>query len=49
MLEAIILVLLLLWMVGFFGRGHAGIPRMGNVVHILLIIAAVLLVARVLQ
>jgi hypothetical protein len=44
MLETIILFVLIVWLVGFFGRGHAGIPRLGNSVHILLIIAAVLFI-----
>ena len=48
MLETIIIVLLILWLVGFFGRGRAGIPRTGNLLHILLVIAVVLLIVRLL-
>jgi hypothetical protein len=48
MLETIIVVLLILWLVGFFGGGRAGIPRTGNLLHILLIIAVVLLIIRLL-
>jgi hypothetical protein len=49
MLETIIVVLLILWLVGFFGRGRRGIPRTGNALHILLIIVVVLLIVRLLQ
>lgn len=48
MLETIIVMLILLWLVGIFGGGRAGIPRLGNVVHILLIIAVLLLIVRLL-
>ena len=46
MLETIIVVLVILWLVGFFGGGRAGIPRTGNLLHILLVIAVVLLIIR---
>ncbi|HEX2992501.1 MAG TPA: lmo0937 family membrane protein [Anaerolineales bacterium] len=48
MLETIIAILLILWLVGFFGGGRAGIPRVGNVLHILLIIVVILLIVRLL-
>jgi hypothetical protein len=49
MLETIIVLLLLLWLLGFFGpRVSTGIPRTGNVIHILLIIIVVLLIVRLL-
>jgi hypothetical protein len=48
MLETLIAVLLILWLVGYFGGGRAGIPRVGNVLHILLIIVVVLLIVRLL-
>jgi hypothetical protein len=49
MLETIIVILLLLWLLGFFGpRVSTGIPRTGNVIHILLIIIVVLLIVRLL-
>ncbi len=48
MLETIIVVLVILWLVGFFGGGRAGIPRTGNILHILLVIAVILLVVRLL-
>jgi hypothetical protein len=47
MLETIIIILLLLWLLGFFGpRFSRGIPRSGNVVHILLVIIVILLIIR---
>jgi hypothetical protein len=47
MLETIIIILLLLWLLGFFGpRANIGIPRTGNVIHILLVIIVILLIIR---
>ena len=48
MLETLIAVLLMLWLVGFFGGGRAGIPRTGNALHILLVIVVVLVIIRLL-
>lgn len=48
MLETLIVVLLILWLVGFFGGGRGRIPRTGNLLHILLVIAVVLLIIRLL-
>lgn len=48
MLETIIAILLILWLVGFFGGGRAGIPRTGNALHILLIIVVILVIVRLL-
>lgn len=48
MLETLIAVLLILWLIGFFGGGRAGIPRAGNLLHVLLVIAVVLLIIRLL-
>jgi hypothetical protein len=48
MLETLIVVLLLLWLIGFFGRGRAGFPRAGNLLHLLLVVAVVLLIIRLL-
>jgi hypothetical protein len=44
MLEALIVILVLLWLLGFFGAR----ARVGNLIHILLVIALVLLVIRLL-
>jgi hypothetical protein len=49
MLTWIIVILLILWLLGAFGPSvYSGIPRSGNVVHTLLVIALVLIVLRVL-
>ncbi|MCI0556186.1 MAG: lmo0937 family membrane protein [Anaerolineae bacterium] len=47
MLETIIIILLILWLVGAFGR--RGRWRGGNLIHALLVIAAILLIVRLLQ
>ena len=49
MIETLIVVLIVLWLLGAFG-GRAGlrIPRTGNLVHILLVVALVLIILRVL-
>ncbi len=47
MLETLIVVLLVLWLLGFFGRRR--IPRLragGNLIHVLLVIILVLIVVR---
>ncbi len=50
MLTWIIVILLILWLLGYFGPNvFAGIPRSGNVVHILLVIVAVLIILRLLR
>jgi hypothetical protein len=49
MIETLIVVLLVLWLLGFFGRRR--IPRLragGNLIHILLVIILVLIVVRLL-
>jgi hypothetical protein len=46
-LETLIVVLLVLWLLGFFGRRR--IPRLrtgGNLIHLLLVIILVLIVVR---
>jgi hypothetical protein len=49
MLTTIIVILLVLWLLGFFGPGvYSGIPATGNAVHTLLVIALILIVLRVL-
>ncbi len=49
MLTTIIVILLILWLLGYFGPGiYSGIPATGNVVHTLLVIALILIVLRVL-
>jgi hypothetical protein len=49
MLELIIVVLVVLWLLGYFGPARIpSIPRSGNLVHVLLIIAVILLILRLL-
>jgi hypothetical protein len=49
MLELIIVVLLILWLLGYFGPARVPtIPQTGNLIHILLVIALVLLILRLL-
>ncbi|HQX02107.1 MAG TPA: lmo0937 family membrane protein [Anaerolineales bacterium] len=49
MLTWIIVILLILWLLGYFGPNvYSGIPRSGNVVHTLLVIALILIVLRLL-
>jgi hypothetical protein len=49
MLELIIVVLLVLWLLGYFGPARVpSIPRSGNLIHLLLVLALVLLILRLL-
>lgn len=45
MLELLIVILLVLWLLGAFGRGRA---RGGSIVHVLLVIVLILVVFRLL-
>jgi len=50
MLELLIVILLVLWLVGYFGPTRfPSIPSSGNLVHILLVIVVVLVILRLLQ
>jgi hypothetical protein len=50
MLELLILVLIALWLLGYFGPARiAAIPRTGNLVHLLLVIILILIVIRLLR
>lgn len=50
MLTWIIVILLILWLLGYFGPNlYSGIPRTGNVLHILLVIVVILIILRVLE
>jgi hypothetical protein len=49
MITTIIVVLFVLWVLGFFGsRVSTRVPQTGNFIHTLLVIAAILIVLRVL-
>jgi hypothetical protein len=46
-LETLIVILIVLWLLGFFGsRRGLRVPRTGNLIHILLVIALVLIILR---
>ena len=47
MLEALIVVLVVLWLLGYFGPARIpAIPRTGGLIHLLLVIILVLIVIR---
>jgi hypothetical protein len=49
MLTWIIIILLVLWLLGFFGpRFIPSIPRTGNFIHVLIVIVVILVVLRLL-
>ena len=49
MLWAIIVILVVLWLLGFFGRNvSSSFPRTGNWIHILIVIAVILLILNLL-
>jgi hypothetical protein len=49
MLTWIIVILIVLWLLGYFGPNvFSGFPRMGNLVHALLVIAIILIILRLL-
>jgi len=49
MLTWIIIILIVLWLLGYFGPNlYSGIPRTGNLLHTLLVIAVILIILRLL-
>ena len=49
MLWTIIVILFILWLVGFFGSSiHASIPQTGGWIHTLIVIAVILIILRLL-
>ncbi len=49
MLNLIIVILLVLWLLGYFGPTvFSGFPRSGNAIHILLVIVVVIVVLNLL-
>ena len=49
MLWTIIVVLIVLWLLGFFGRSISlSFPQTGNVIHVLLVIAVILIILNLL-
>jgi len=50
MLELLIVILLVLWLVGYFGPTRfSAIPSTGSFIHLLLLIVLVLIVLRIFQ
>jgi len=50
MLTWIIVILIVLWLLGYFGPNvFSGFPRMGNLVHVLLVIAVILIILTLLR
>jgi hypothetical protein len=48
-MELIIVVLVVMWLLGFFGPSFIpGIPRTGNLIHVLLVIVLIIIVVRLL-
>jgi len=49
MLWTIVVILFILWLLGFFGRNISpSFPRTGNWVHILIVIAVILIILKLL-
>jgi uncharacterized membrane protein len=49
MLWTIIIILVILWLLGFFGRNiSSSFPKTGNWIHILIVIAVILLILNLL-
>jgi hypothetical protein len=49
MLYTIIVILLILWLLGYVGPNvYAGIPRSGNVIHVLLVVVVILIILKLL-
>jgi hypothetical protein len=49
-IELIIIILVILWLVGYFGRGRISAPGLsGNWIHTLLVIVVILVILRLLH
>ena len=49
MIELVIVVLIVLWLLGYFGPARIpAIPKTGNLVHLLLVIILILILVRLL-
>jgi hypothetical protein len=50
MIELLIVVLIVLWLLGYFGPARIpAIPKTGNLIHILLVIILILIVVRLMS
>jgi hypothetical protein len=43
MLNTLIIVILIVWLLGYLGGGHYGIPNVGGLIHLLLILVIIIL------
>lgn len=49
MLELLIVILIVLWLLGFFGpRFLPSIPKSGNLVHVIIVIVVILVIVKLL-
>ena len=49
-LELLIVILVILWLLGYFGRGRINAPVLsGNAIHTLLVIVVILVILRLLH
>ena len=50
LIELIIIILVILWLLGYFGRGRISAPVLsGNAIHTLLVIVIILVILRLLR
>jgi uncharacterized protein DUF5670 len=50
LIELIIVILVILWLLGYFGRGRISTPALGgNAIHTLLVIVVILVILRLLR
>ena len=50
LVELIIVILVILWLLGYFGRGRISAPLLsGNAIHTLLVIVVILVILRLLN
>jgi uncharacterized protein DUF5670 len=50
LIELLIVILVILWLLGYFGRGRISTPALrGNWVHTLLVIVVILVILRLLR
>jgi hypothetical protein len=50
LIELLIVILVILWLLGYFGRGRISAPALsGNWIHTLLVIAVILVILRLVR
>lgn len=48
MLNTIIIILLIIWLLGYFGPSRIGVPDLGGAVHFLLVLVILIILLRAL-